>query len=44
MEVVSFMPRQIYPQGKSPQYALDRRLDEPQSQSGHGVGEKNFQP
>jgi hypothetical protein len=32
------------PQGKSSQYPLDRRLDGPQSQSGHGGEEKNSQP
>jgi hypothetical protein len=34
--VVSFMP-----QGKSPQYPLDRRLGGPQSCSGRGGEEKN---
>jgi hypothetical protein len=32
------------PQGKSPHYLLDRRLGGPQSRSGHGGEEKNFQP
>jgi hypothetical protein len=32
------------PQGKSPWYPLDRRLDGPQSQSGCGGEEKNSQP
>jgi hypothetical protein len=32
--VVSFTPRPLYPQGKSPWYPLDRRLGEPQSRSG----------
>jgi hypothetical protein len=32
------------PQGKSPRYPLDRRLGRPQTRSGHGVEEKNFQP
>jgi len=36
----SFTLRQLYPQGKSPQYPLDRRLDGPQNLSGHG-GEGN---
>jgi len=30
------------PQGKNPQYPADRRLGEPQSQSGNGGKEKNF--
>jgi len=30
--------------GNSPWYPLDRRLGGPQSQSGHGVEEKNSQP
>jgi len=29
------------PQGKRPWYPLDRRLDGPQSQSGHGGEKKN---
>jgi len=33
---VSFTPRPLCPQGKSPSYPLDRRLGEPQSPSGHG--------
>jgi hypothetical protein len=41
--VVSFTPRPLYRQGKSPWYPLDRRLDGPQSRSGCG-GEKNSQP
>jgi hypothetical protein len=32
--VVNFMPRLLYPQGKSPQYLLDRRLGGSQSLSG----------
>jgi len=36
MGVVSFTPRPLYPQGKSPWYPLDRRLGGPQSCSGHG--------
>jgi hypothetical protein len=42
--VVSFMPRPLYPQGKSPWYPLDRRLDGTQSRSGRGGLEKNSQP
>jgi hypothetical protein len=32
----------LYPQGKIPQYSLDRRLGVLQIQSGHGVVEKNL--
>jgi hypothetical protein len=32
--MVSFTSRPLYPQGKSPRYPLDRRLDGPQNQSG----------
>jgi hypothetical protein len=39
--VVSFTPRPIYPQGKSPWYPLDRRLHGPQSHSRRG-GEEKF--
>jgi hypothetical protein len=42
--VVSFTPRPLYPQGKSPWYPLDRRLGGPQSRSGRGGEEKNSQP
>jgi hypothetical protein len=42
--VVSFTPRSFYPQGKSPWYALDRRLGGPQSRSGRDGEEKNSQP
>jgi hypothetical protein len=42
--VVSFMPRPLYPQGKSPWYPLDRRLGGPQSRYEHGGEEKNSQP
>jgi hypothetical protein len=42
--VVSFTPRPLYLQGKSPQYPLDRKLGGPQSRSWHGVEEKNSQP
>jgi hypothetical protein len=38
--VVSFMPRPLYPRGKSPWYPLDRRLGGPQSRSGRD-GEKH---
>jgi hypothetical protein len=38
--VVSFTPRPLYPEGKSP---LDRRVGGPQSRSGHGE-QKNSQP
>jgi hypothetical protein len=41
--VVSFMPQLLYPQGKSPWYPLDRKLGEPQSQSGRSGEEKNSQ-
>jgi hypothetical protein len=42
--VVSFTPRPLYPQGKSPSYPLDRSLGGPQSRSGRGGEEKNSQP
>jgi hypothetical protein len=38
--VVSFTPRPLYHQGKSPWYPLDRRLGRPQSRSGGGGEEK----
>jgi hypothetical protein len=41
--VVSYTPRPLYPQGKSP-YPLNRRLDGPQSPSRRGGEEKNSQP
>jgi hypothetical protein len=41
---VSFTPRPLYPQGKSPWYPLDRRLGGPQNRSGSGGEEKNSQP
>jgi len=41
--VVSFNPRQLCPQGKSPWYPLDRRLGETKSRSGRGGEEKNSQ-
>jgi hypothetical protein len=40
--VVSFTPRPLYSQGKSPWYPLDRRLGGPQSRSGRGGEEKNL--
>jgi hypothetical protein len=42
--LISFTPRPLYPQGKSPWYPLDRRLGGPQSRSGRGGEEKNSQP
>jgi hypothetical protein len=42
--VVSFTPRPLYSQGKSPWYPLDRRLGGPQSRSGRGGEEKNSHP
>jgi hypothetical protein len=42
--VVSFTLRQLYLQGKSPWYPLDRRLGGIQSRSGSGGEEKNAQP
>jgi hypothetical protein len=39
----SFTPRRLYPQGKSPWYSLGRTLGGPQSRSGQGDEEKNFQ-
>jgi hypothetical protein len=42
--VVSFMPRPLYPQRKSPWYPLYKRLDGRQSQSGHGGEERICQP
>jgi hypothetical protein len=44
MGVVSFTPGPLYPQRKSPGYPLDRRLGGPQSDSGRGGEEENFQP
>jgi hypothetical protein len=38
------MAQLLYPQGKSPWYPVDRRLDGPQSQSGCSGEEKNSQP
>jgi hypothetical protein len=42
--VVSFTPQQLYLQGKSPSYPLDRSLGGPHNQSGHSGEEKNSQP
>jgi hypothetical protein len=39
--VLSFTPRPLHSQGKSPWYSLDRRLDGPQSRSGRSAEEKN---
>jgi len=39
--VASFTIRPLYPQGKGSRYQLDRRLDGPQSRSGHGGEEKD---
>jgi hypothetical protein len=41
MWVVSFAPQPFYPQGKSPQYPLNRRLGGPQNKSGRR-GEKKI--
>jgi hypothetical protein len=38
--VVSFTPRPLYPQGKSPWYPSDRRLSGSQSRSGRDEEEK----
>jgi len=42
--VVSFTPRSLYPQGRSPRCPLARRVGGPQSHSGRGGLEKNSQP
>jgi len=42
--MVSFTPRPLYPQGKSPSYPLDKRLVGLQSRSGRGGEERNSQP
>jgi hypothetical protein len=42
--VVSFTPRPLYLQGKSPRYPLDRRLGVLQGRSGRYGEEKNSQP
>jgi hypothetical protein len=41
---VSFTPRPLYPQGKSPWYPSDRRLGGPQSRCGRGGEKKNSHP
>jgi hypothetical protein len=38
------MSGQLYAQGKSPWYQLDRRLSGTQNRYRHGGEEKNFQP
>jgi hypothetical protein len=43
MWVVSFTPRPLYRQGKSPWYPLDKRMGGPQSRSGRGSEKKNSQ-
>jgi hypothetical protein len=40
--MVNFMPHLLYPRGYNPHYPLDKRLDGPQSQSGHCGEEKNL--
>jgi len=40
--VVSFLPRPLYPRGKSPRCRLCRRLGGPQSRSGHSGGKKTM--
>jgi hypothetical protein len=42
--VVSFTPRPLYPQGKSPWHPLDRRLGGHQSRSGRDGEEKPWTP
>jgi hypothetical protein len=42
--VVSFTPRPLYPQEKSPRYLLDRRLRGPQSRSGQRGENKILDP
>jgi hypothetical protein len=42
--VVSFTPRPLYLQGESPWYPWNKRLGGPQSGSGRGGEEKNYQP
>jgi hypothetical protein len=42
--VVSFTPRPLYPQGKTPWYPLDRRLGRPQGPSGLSGEDKNYIP
>jgi hypothetical protein len=42
--VVSFTPRPLHPQGRSPWCPLDKMLGGPQSGSGHDDKDKNSQP
>jgi hypothetical protein len=42
--VVSFTPLPLYSEGKSHLYPVDRGLGGPQSRSGRGGEEKNYQP
>jgi hypothetical protein len=42
--VVSFTPRPLYLQGRSPLYPSNRRLGGSQSQSQHGSEDRNSQP
>jgi hypothetical protein len=42
--VVSFTPRPLYSRGKSSQYPLDRRLNEPQNRYGRRGEEKSLSP
>jgi hypothetical protein len=44
MEVVSFTPRPLNPQGKRPWYPLYRKLGGPQGRAVRGGEEKNSQP
>jgi hypothetical protein len=39
MEVVSFMPRPLYLQGKNLRYPSNKRLDRPQSERGLGISD-----
>jgi len=40
----SFILQSLYPQGNNPWYPVDRKLGEPQSQSGCNGEQKNSQP
>jgi hypothetical protein len=42
VQVVYFMLQLFYPQGKSPQYSLERRLGRPHGQSGCSSEEKKI--
>jgi hypothetical protein len=44
VEVISFTPRPLYYQGKSPRYPLDKRLDGAQARSGRRGEDKNILP